>query len=161
MKELKADGFTTLYYFVFLAEEFELLVSVKECNVYSDVFSNGKYLELKTPEGGRIKLKKTLSLDLTKELRNKIHYLYGEGQTEFNIDELYEEVVSQNTKKYLVHKGVVKTKEGFTISRNIYSTGKEFWYLRNKVKAGEDKEWTEVFFVSGQLYEEERGLVRL
>ena len=127
------------YKFTFLSEKIKQVVSIEECNVWSDVVYYNKFLELKLPNAGRARLLKVLHKDLAVEVRNKIRLLSDEGVTEFDIDSIYSEVLLVNTKKYFVSKGSVETSETTALVKRIYSDGNSFFY-----KDQDQEEWIEL-----------------
>lgn len=127
--------------YIFINEDQDLKIEIKKFqhNIYSELAVNGKQVILKLPEGGYVVLLKTIDIKLSSEVRNIIHQSYDDGETVFDLSKIYEDVKSRNKKKYLIKRGVVKTIDGKSLARNIYSTGNKFFY-KNK----DSEQWFEI-----------------
>jgi hypothetical protein len=116
------------YKFTFASETDKQIINIEDCDVYSDLLTYNKILELKLPNGGRARLKHSFHKDLLVSLRNKIRLAYDAGVTSFNVDDYYEEVLSENNTKYFFGKGSVLMPELKSYVKRIYSTGHNFFY---------------------------------
>ena len=114
--------------FTFISEGTQQLISVEDFDVYSNLLTYNKYLEMKLPGGGRARLKRSFHRDLIIDLRNKVRQAFDRGETTYNIDDMYLKVLKDNNNKYFFGKGKVIMSEGSNYVKRIYSTGTRFFY---------------------------------
>ena len=137
----------------FISEEQGYNFEIRNCDVYSDVMTNGKRLFVKSPVNGRIELRNALSSVLVLDLRNKIRLASDAGITEYDIDKMYEEVLSENEKYYIYKSGStirVLIPGEPSIPRSIYTKDGKKLYAR--LVRG-DMTFTEVRQVDARLFE--------
>jgi hypothetical protein len=54
--------------------------------------------------------------------------LSDKGINEFDVDEIYKEVLKNNTKKYFLSKDAVKMTDGRSLIKRVYTDGTNFFY---------------------------------
>jgi hypothetical protein len=94
-----------------------------------------------------IVLQKTLHRDLAKELAEKIKEEIILDKERIDVDQLYLNVESCNTKPYLLKRGCSVNIGGKIYTKAVYSSGNGLFY-----KDMETKEWVRIYHIEGESY---------